>query len=102
LESATPEEIAKSVRQEVGRQVGDDVPVKHACILTHNMVNYATADASEKGRKGVLIQTLQLLDEIANDLGLTLTGATLQTLSEAYRTKIVALGHSDLVAGRVG
>lgn len=99
LEGATAEEIAKAVRQEVGRQVGDDVLVKHVCILTHNMVNYWSDDVNEKGRKGVLVETLRLIGEVAGDLGLEVKGATLQMVGDAYRSKMHSAGSKDPVTG---
>lgn len=84
VEGATAEEIGKAVRQEVGRQVGDDVPIKHVCILTHNTVNYWSTDEAEKGRRGVLLQALAYIHEIAEDLGLEAKGATIQTVRNAF------------------
>jgi len=84
LEGATAEEIAKAVRQEVGRQVGDGMPVKHVCLLTHNTVNYWSDDQSEKGRLGVLNLALDRIDEIADDLGLEVVGTTVADVREAF------------------
>jgi hypothetical protein len=84
VEGATAVEIAKAVRQEVGRQVGDDAPIKHVCLLTHNTVNYWSEDLSEKGRVGVLMQALDYLDEIADDLGLEIRGTTIANVREAF------------------
>ena len=84
IEGAKPIEIAKAVRQEVGRQVGDDVPVKHVCLLTHNFVNYWSEDPKEKGRVAVLNRALDLVDEIAEDLGLQVRGSTIGDVREAF------------------
>ncbi len=91
IEGATAQEIAKAVRQEVGRQVGDDVPLKHVCILTHNTVNYWSNDLAEKGRRGVLLEVLDLIEEMAEDLGLDVVGATLQMVRDAYIHKMQGL-----------
>lgn len=84
IEGATAEEIARAVRQEVGRQVGDDVALKHVCILTHNTVNYWSEDPAVKGRRRVLLDALQQIREIASDLGLKVQGATLRDVREAF------------------
>ena len=84
IESASATEIAKAVRQEVGRQVGDDAPIKHVCLFTHNTVNYWSDDMSEKGRLAVLLQALDYLDEIAEDLGLEIRGTTIANVREAF------------------
>jgi len=84
VEGATPVEIAKAVRQEVGRQVGNDVPVKHVCLLTHNFVNYWSDQAEERGRLGVLTEALDLIDEIADDLGLAVRGSTIGDVRDAF------------------
>jgi peptidoglycan/xylan/chitin deacetylase (PgdA/CDA1 family) len=84
IESASATEIAKAVRQEVGRQVGDDAPIKHVCLFTHNTVNYWSDDMSEKGRLAVLLQALVCLDEIAEDLGLEIRGTTIANVREAF------------------
>lgn len=99
IESATPEEIAKATRQEVGRQVGDDALVKHVCLLTHNFVNYWSDVEAEKGRKGVLVCALERIAEIAEDLGLEMQGATLQMVRDVYVDKVAATGVEPTVSG---
>jgi len=91
IEGATAQEIAKAVRQEVGRQVGDDIPLKHICILTHNTVNYGANDLANNSRRGVLVEVLGFIEEIAKDLGLEVMGATLQMVRDAYITKMQGL-----------
>ena len=102
IESATAEEIAKATRQEVGRQVGDGKLIKHVCFLTHNMVNFWSDDTNTKGRKGVLTDALSLIEEIADDLGLEMKGATLQTVREAFIQKASDTGLQPSVSGTAG
>ena len=99
IEGATAPEVAKAVRQEVGRQVGDDVPIKHVCLLTHNFVNYWSDDESAGGRRGVLVETLDSIEEIAADLGLKVQGATTEMVREAYLNKMQV---ADVNGQRVG
>lgn len=87
IEDATVDEITKAARQEIGRQVGDDVPLKHLCILTHNTVNYWSEDESDGGRRGVLLNALDQICEIAEDLGLDVQGATLASVRQAFLNK---------------
>lgn len=99
IENASAQEIAKAVRQEIGRQVGDDVPIKHVCLLTHNFVNYWSEDENEKGRRGVLMETIRLIEEIATDLGLKVQGATTEMVRNAYMGKVQVTGVNDQPVG---
>jgi len=84
FESATPEQVAKAVRQEVSRQVETSAPMKHVCLFTHNYVNYWSDDPKERGRRSVLQRSIAHIRRIADELGLAVCGATLQEVRAAF------------------
>jgi len=84
LEGASPDEILKASRQEIARQVENPEALNHACILTHNFVNFWSCDESQGGRRGVLEETIRGLQELGDTNGLTTVGATTQDVRAAY------------------
>ena len=87
IEGATSEQILKAASQEVSRQIEGSVLIKHVCILTHNFVNYWSADADSEGRLDILKQSLDGFGQIAEKLGLELCGSTTADVREAYLTR---------------
>lgn len=84
FEGATPEQVAKAVRQEVTQQVKEKALLKHVCFLTHSYVNYWSSDESERGRRGVLKGSISKIRRIADELGLEVKGATIRDVREAF------------------
>ncbi len=84
FERASPEEVAKAVRQHVTRQMEEGAPLKHVCLFTHNTVNFWSAEESEQGRRGVLEGSIAEIREIAEELGLKVKGATIGDVREAF------------------
>ena len=82
LESAEASQVSKAARQEVMRQVGEDIAIKHVCILTHNFVNYWSSEGD--GSAHVLRDTIESFQSLAADLGLEMVGSTTADVRRAY------------------
>lgn len=82
LEGASADEIVSAASQEVTRQVETGAAVKHVCILTHNFVNYGGEGADS--RLGVLKGALDGFSDLADSLGLEMTGSTTDDIRQAY------------------
>ena len=84
IEDATSEQIAAAAGEEVRRQVAEGAPIKHVCILTHNFVNYWSADEGEGGRMDVLRRAVEGFHKVGEAQGLEVTGSTTADIREAY------------------
>ncbi len=84
FEAANPAQVAKAVQQHVTRQVEEAVPLKHVCLFTHNTVNFWSAEESERGRRGVLEESISKIRDNAEELDLEVKGATIADVREAF------------------
>lgn len=83
FEGATPEQIAKAVRQEVTRQVEDGELIKHVCLFTHNVVSYFPESRIGESKYEVLVGAIEHIREIAEELDLEVRGATIAEVRDA-------------------
>lgn len=91
FETASAPQIVIAVRQEVQRQIATGAPFLHACLMTHNFVDYSSDDLAIDGRRGVLLEAIIAIREYAEEQGLALRGAT---ISEARRAFLNLTGAS--------